>query len=664
MLRNKKNIIILRLTIITFVLGASILLCKSDFILQSLQAQQEVKKEYVRILPEAVLGAAPGIKVSPLTFDAQRKEGAIPLEILPAGFWKSTETLAGTGYELFEFEIEAPSHTMEVGEPNVPTQNIEVDIPPGAELDKVEITPELLKTVEDVNLVPNQEPLPIGQEELIFEKQKVTINNELYKQETAYPGKYYEVITTGYFGARKIVILKMFPVQFYPATKKVEFYRLSGKVTFKAEKITKIEERRDVLGAEERGAGLSAYNIEDAQKWEPFEREISPELIKEFESMDSYQKIKEMKEGLKKGEILTIPCVIICADLFYCPARDLAAHHTKKGIYSIAVRAKSIIDCISGLDDPDRIRNYIKILYKSYKTKWVILFGDVCTDPCKVTIVPTRLVVDPSPYNNIDDGWIPCDYYYACLDGTWDSNNNKKYGEIADKPDLLPEVYVGRIPTNDLDDAYRVVNSIIKYETSPPAKKGALLAANDLGWGCHEITFKEQTYLPLVKGCPFPAIYRLYQKWNNLTVSTFANQVNKGIDFIEYYGHGSPSSTQLMSMSQVKSVINTTTSMPVLFALSCSTARYDCQECFGEAWLEYIKASAYIGSTRVAYGGLDSGEGLDIRFIKNYCGIWRTGAALDIAKYQLFKDYGWSTYTIKTILEFTLFGDPVMNHVH
>lgn len=660
MFARKTNLLWGKLIIISLVLGISIFFVKSNLGLKDLQAQEEVEKEYVRIVPEAVLGAPPAIDVSPLTFDVRREEGQIPLKIVPAGFWKSKRALVGVPEgidDLFEFDITAPSHTMEVGEPNVPIQVIEVDIPPDSELEEVVLTPELLKTVEDAALIPNQEPLPINQEELIFEKEKVTINTELYKQDTAYPGKYYELITTGYYGGRKVVILKTFPVQFYPATKKVEFYRLTGAIKFKAKEIPRIEERREVLGAEEKAVGLSVYNIEDAQRWKPYEREIGTELLKQFETMDFYKEIK-------KAKLVTIPCVIICADLFYCPAKELAAHHTKKGIRTSVVREKVIERCISGKDAPDKIRNFIRILRKSYRTRWIILFGDVCKDPCSVTIVPTRMAVDPSPYSGVDDGWIPCDYYYACLDGTWDANNNGKYGEIADKPDLMPEVCVGRIPTNNLDDAYKVVYSIIRYENNPPKKKGALLAANDLGWGCHEITYKEQTYLPLVKNCGFPAIHRLYKKWNNLSISTFANVVNKGIDFIQYYGHGSPSSIQLMNMMQVKNTLKTTASMPVVFGLSCSTSRYDCRECFGEAWLECTKASAYIGSTRVAYGGLSSGEGLDIRFIKNYCKLWKTGCALDFAKYQLFKDYGWNNITIKTILEFTLFGDPIMHHVH
>lgn len=635
---------------------AFLLFSGSLFLSYEMQAQEKIEKEYVRLKPEVSEGALPQIEVKPLTFDPEREEGEIPLEIFPVGFWKSKMTLAESGYDLYEFDIEAPSYLMEVGAPNIPIKVIEVDIPPNAVLDKIELEPILIQTMEDVTLVPNQEPLPIEKQEFIITKEKLVMNKELYEMEDKYPGKYFEVITTDYYGDRKVTILKTFPVQYIPKEKKVEFYRLKGSLKFKAEKIPTREGARDVLTDTEKALGVSVLNLPDAQRWEKYRRKPPEEYYKRFERMKFYEKIKPYRP-------LIYPCVIISSDLFYCPAKDLAAHHTSKGIRTYAVRWKKIEQSIPGVDGPDKIRNFIKIAYDRLRTRHIIIFGDICKDPSEVISVPSRMVVDPAPYGYVDDGWIPCDYYYACLDGDWDSNNNGKYGEIADKPDLMPELCVGRIPTNNLDDAYRIVNCIKKYENSPPTKIGALIATNDLGWGCHEITFKENTYLPLVKNCSYQNIHRLYQKWNNLSLSTFAAVINNGIDFIQYYGHGSPTSCQLMTAAQVKSTLNHTSSYPVIFALSCSTARYDYRESFGEAWVESTVASSYIGSTRVAYGSSSTGEGLDTRFIKNFCNLRRTGCSLDYAKYQLFKDFGWSTYTIKTILEFSLFGDPIMLHV-
>lgn len=619
-------------------------------------AQEQVEKEYVPILPDQKVQ----VRIAPLVLDVTAQAGEMPLEISPIGFWKSQRTLAKEEYDFIELDIEAPSHTTEVGKPMIPTTVIEIDIPVTADVKGVVLRPQVLMTIEDVTIPPMQEPLPLVEDELIFEVEVLTKNEELYKSEKAFPGKYYEIIGTEYYGGRKLLLIKTFPVQYYPALKKLEFCKLTGKVELAVQQDPKTGAKRDVLGPLGKEAGLPLYNPGDAESWAEYEREIGKGLLEEFRALE-----QDTEPLAEPGALALprIPYVIICADLFYYPARDLAAYYSGKGVRTIAVRSKLIERYISGKDAPDKIRNYLRVLYKNYKTRWVTLFGDVGSDPMKVYTVPTRMAVDPAPYGSIDDGKIPCDYYYACLDGTWDSNRNRRYAELADKPDLLPELFVGRIPTQDLDEALWIVARIKSYQNNPPARRGALLAANDLGWGCHEIGFKENTIRPLLPRSSYPTVWRLYQKWNNLSLSTFANVFNNGVDLVEYYGHGSPTSTQLMSAAQVATALQWKPSWPVVFALSCSTSRYDNRECFGEAWVEKGKASAYIGSTRVAYGSLSTGEGLDIRFLNYFRILRRAGSSLDIAKYSLFKSYGWNKYTLKTILEFTLFGDAYMLHM-
>jgi len=615
------------------------------------EAVPEVKKEYVSILPGGKAGALPRIKVSSLTFNAGAKAGDIPVEVEPLGFWKSKTLVEKTSYDFFEFDVEEPASLIEVGEPNIPVQVIEVDIPPDAQFDRVIMKSQLLKTLDNVMLAPNQKPLPVDQE-FVLEKPALAMNQAIYKQPNPYPGKFYEVVATGFYGDRQVVILRTFPVQYQPALKQVKFYKLTGVIKFKAKSIQRAATARAVLSPEDKKLGLTVHNLGDAQKWKPLERVLEPSLVKEVDAMHA---------ALEMKTIGTIPCLIICADLFYCPAKELAAYYIGKGKQTVVMRVKNIDAFVAGKDTADKMRNYIRLLYRLYQTRWVILFGDVVgSDTLFITHVPTRMAVDPAPYDSIDDGWIPCDYYFSCLDGTWDANGNHKYGEIVDLPDLLPEVAVGRLPTNTLDDAYKIVNRIKAY--SPPAQRIALLAANDLGWGGHEITFKENTYKPILIGF-FSTIYRLYQGWGTLTLATFADHINnRGVGFVEYYGHGSPTSTQLMTKEQVKMAIDITPAFLVQFSLSCSTSRYDNQECYGEAWVECTRASSYIGSTRVAYGSSSTGEGIDTRFINRYRLIWNTGCSLTMAKKQHFIDYGWNRYAIKSILEFTLLGDPFMNH--
>lgn len=621
-------------------------------------------REYAPIVPGAKKGDSPKVDVSPLTFNTRAKKGSIPFEITPAGFWKSRKTLDKKTYDFIEFDTQSPAHLTEIGEPCIPTTSIVVAIPANAALDKVVLKPKPVKTVENLNLYPVQEPMPVMEEKFILAKQKVTVNKDVYKKKAAYPGKFYEIVTTGYFGSYKVVVLRTFPAQFHPAEKKVKFYQLRGAITFKANQIAKAKKKPPVLREYDKAVDSFILNAEDARKWNGYQRKIGKKLKKALNQMPMV-----LPEGMKKETRNYFPCVIICADKFLHQANDLAFHHTGKGFPTIVALVSAINQYIPGIDLPDKIRNYIRGLRYRNMTTFAILLGDVNSIGGADTVVPTRLVWDPKPYAGVDNGVIPCDYYYGCLDGNWNADNDHIYGETADYPDLFFEVIVGRLPVNNTFDAQTVVNVIKNYENNPPPWKGILLAANDLGWGGFGMRFKELTYLNQVL-IPLgfaPHIVRMYDAWGNLNLLDFSNFVNAGIDFIQYFGHGSPGGTQLMNPWHVVNMIWPTHNMPVVFALSCSTARFDDTECFGETWVEKIRASAYIGAARVAYtftsGVYAAAAGLDIRFIQSYAWLKRTGSALDLAKCILFSAYGWDEYTIKTIYEFNLLGDPLMLHV-
>ena len=609
-------------------------------------------REYVRVAPGIPLGAGPTVRAGVLNFDAAKGQGEIPVECMPQGFWKSKWTLGDAKYDRFEFDPAAGAHLTVVGEPNVPILVMEVDIPPDAEFAGVTLKPEVLKTLEDTTLAPNQKPLPIGPQKLISSRPTATVKAQLYASKTAYPGRLYGVVAPVYFGGRKIVILRTFPVQFFPAAKKVEVLRLSGVVRFKAKEVPKQETKRDVSKTWGKALAPPILNQADAERWPEYRRTIPAELKTQVDSIAAAR-------GLALEQPL--PCVIVTADSLRKPAERLATHRTAKGTPASVVGVKEIVGKVAGKDAPEKIRNFIRVMHTTRGTSWVILFGDVGrSETAETAEVPTRMVVDPDPYSGVDDGQIPCDFYYACLDGSWDGNNNGKYGEAADKPDLAPEVSVGRIPAGDPDGASAIVDAVIRYENSPPAFKGVLLAANDLGWGGQEVTFKKGSVVPLFENAGVSVAAQLYEREGDLSLATFSGVVNGGIDLVEYYGHGSPDSTQLMKAGQVQSGILPTPSYPLVFALSCSTARYDNQHSFAETWIDGIKASAYVGSTRVAYGSEGAGEGLETRFFKNHLKSRRAGDSLVLAKYGLFKDYGLDPYTLKTVLEFTLLGDPIM----
>ena len=141
----------------------------------------------------------------------------------------------------------------------------------------------------------------------------------------------------------------------------------------------------------------------------------------------------------------------------------LAAWKTLKGVPGNVVLVSWINANYTGYDLQEKIRNFIIDAHATWGTDYILLGGQGDYNTAGQNIVPTRMA------NTGSEGDEPCDLYYECLDGTWDANGNHVYGEIADNPDLYPDVYVGRAPVYNVAMAQNFVYKVITYEQNPPA---------------------------------------------------------------------------------------------------------------------------------------------------------------------------------------------------
>ena len=131
--------------------------------------------------------------------------------------------------------------------------------------------------------------------------------------------------------------------------------------------------------------------------------------------------------------------------------KPLADWKTRKGVPTV-IRTMDWVrsQFPHGVDDAERLRNYIRWSYQQRGTKFVLLGGDV-------ELVPTRMITT--------GGFtFPTDYYYSDLDGTWNANQNDIFGEAVDKLDGYPEVYVSRIPVSTDAGVARFISRLFQYE--------------------------------------------------------------------------------------------------------------------------------------------------------------------------------------------------------
>ena len=172
----------------------------------------------------------------------------------------------------------------------------------------------------------------------------------------------------------------------------------------------------------------------------------------------------------------TYDYVIVTSNRFLDYANKLAAWKNQKGVRTKVVTIQTIIAQFSGRDNATRIRKYVKIAFNTYHFKYLLLFGDV-------NYVPTRYIFNPDTrmiwYRIADFSLLghnkPTDLYYGDLDvpNDWYDPVYRDYGRSSRNSssgqDLFgwtPDIVVGRIPVNTLNEANTKVSKQIGYDSS------------------------------------------------------------------------------------------------------------------------------------------------------------------------------------------------------
>ena len=150
----------------------------------------------------------------------------------------------------------------------------------------------------------------------------------------------------------------------------------------------------------------------------------------------------------------------------------------------------SIIQNQPGNDLQEQIRNFLREYYSLWNIHFLLIIGDINT-------VPMRYCY-PNPENHEFDifdftsGEVPTDYYYADLSSSdeesWDLDGDGFYGEYTqDQPDFVAEIYVGRIPINDISNIQYTLNKIVEYEEDTGSWKHNALHAGAFFYFSNEI---------------------------------------------------------------------------------------------------------------------------------------------------------------------------------
>jgi hypothetical protein len=137
----------------------------------------------------------------------------------------------------------------------------------------------------------------------------------------------------------------------------------------------------------------------------------------------------------------------------------------------------------------------------------------------------------------------PADLYFQVFYGEWDSDEDQKIGEpVGDDPGYIPNIFIGRVPAWNYDQALSWIEKRLTYEKSPANRE---LTTQSL-WICQE---------------NYPPEFHYFRDWMEITKQYFPNYytqhqlvdflcdpehhelidtLNIGYGIASHYGHGSP----------------------------------------------------------------------------------------------------------------------------
>jgi len=253
--------------------------------------------------------------------------------------------------------------------------------------------------------------------------------------------------------------------------------------------------------------------------------------------------------------------LIIAPKQFTRYIQPLVEHKNKFGVKTVLVDTDEVYRQMhwEGRDDAEKIKYFIKKAVEEWQIKYVLLFGGRSDQRADESWwIPVRYTHLDRKYDEYVERKFLTDLYFADIYNqngsfsSWDDNQNGIFGEweedkaAADRPDLFPDVYVGRLPCRNILEVKIIVKKIIKYETGKCSdywfKKMVVVAGDTYPKKTEYIDGEVYTQIGLDMMSDFTPI-KLWTSDGSLSnwidvVRTFS----KGCGFIWFSGHGNPAS--------------------------------------------------------------------------------------------------------------------------
>lgn len=429
--------------------------------------------------------------------------------------------------------VEEFSSRAVVGEPMVPTTSRTYLLPEGMRVARVEVI-----EAEGRALDGRHPILPAGYFEASVTGPFQGLRADLEDSPREFPGKLVELAAHGWLRGHRVATVAIYPVQYRPRGHEAVLYtEVSYRVVLEPDsgQSGTVRERvsENVWEADRRFVAACVENWGKGTVTAPLV--ISESTSRAYAPTD----VPSLDGSL-------VEYLIVTNDEM-APAYDrLAEWKTECGVPA-AIRTVSWIEenYPGGVDLQEKIRDFIRDAYRKWGTLWVVLGGDE-------SVIPTRQA--RCNYYGSGNWDLPTDLYYECLDGNWNGDGDEHFGEgytgyvdPGDDADLYPEVVVGRIPTETVDEVNLYLDNLFEYESpdSVGYQTRALFVGEVVfptGWDPGDPIFLNG------KDCCQQGMQYLPAHWDTLTLFEYPDDtenrdavvdgMNQGCGFIAYVSHG------------------------------------------------------------------------------------------------------------------------------
>jgi len=461
-----------------------------------------------------------------------------------------------------------------IGAPALPARGARILLPEGSRVERVEVVSGTKITVgHNVNIEPVQRPYPLSVDAALI---SVTPPDPaVYGLTRPIPEARFEAVGPQSFRGYTMLVLKLQPVEYIPATGELSYYT----------------DLQVLVTTTESGKTSSLMRGLDADRREMEQTVDNPEQLASYAAS---------KSGAKGYDLLIITSPSLAAD--FQPLKD---YHDTTGILT-EIRTTDDI----GSADPDDIRAYITAAYQTDGIQYVLIGGDD-------DIIPARdlYVRSWGGASGYEEYAMPGDIYFACLDGPYNFDGDAFWGEPNDGAgggdvDLVAEVFVGRASVSVPTEVQQFVNKTIRYlESTAPYLSKVLMLGEHLtfgglgeygGYSSDDIIDGSDAHGYTTVGIP-SSVYDLEtmydMNWSNnfWPASELKAQINAGVHLINHYGHCNYENALKMDISGAFfDLLNADHFF--LYSQGCNAGGFDDREC----WAEYVTIKNPIGGAFAA----------------------------------------------------------------